>query len=387
MHIPSWPQAGEREAELLHMVLESPQWGGFHPFVTEFEQSFAAYQNALHGISAFNGTVTLELALTALGIGPGDEVIVPAISFISSATAVSRMGAIPVFVDIEPWSLNIDPDCARKAVSPKTKAVMAVHFGGTMCNLDALAKICREYDLSLLEDAAHAHGSEWNGKRAGSFGIAGSFSFQNGKVLSSGEGGILVTSDDDFAERARSIANQGRLPGRSFYEHHRLGTNFRLTAFQAAVLLAQLERLPEQIHCRERNATLLKQLLGDLPEVVWQTQPPQVTQNSWYLLLGRLCNSAISRDEFHQRLRAAGVPFTPFYPHVLYRNPLYLDGGCRVMPCPVAEACIRDAFWLPHRLLLADEDTIRQVAVLIREAATHNAVSSGIKVEATSVFP
>ncbi|MBV9764632.1 MAG: DegT/DnrJ/EryC1/StrS family aminotransferase [Acidobacteriaceae bacterium] len=384
MNIPSWPQAGEREAELLHMVLESPQWGGFHPFVAEFEQSFAAYQNALYGISAFNGTVTLELALTALGIGPGDEVIVPAISFISSATAISRTGAIPVFVDIEPWSFNINPNCVRQAVSPKTRAIMAVHFGGTMCDIDSLAAICREYDLSLLEDAAHAHGSEWNGKRAGSFGIAGSFSFQNGKVLSAGEGGILVTSDTDFAGHARSIANHGRIPGQSFYEHYRLGTNFRITGFQAAVLLAQLERLPEQIHHRERNVTLLKNLSAGTPGIVWQTQPSAVTRNSWYLLLGRLRNTQVTRDEFSDRLRAAGVPCAPFYPHVLYRNPLYSGRSCRVTPCPVAEASIQDAFWLPHRLLLADEETIRQTAGLISNALNKIREEPKAPLEATS---
>src|ERR1700728_133560 len=228
MDIPDWPQADEREAELLRMVLESPQWGGFHPFVAEFEQSFAAYQHAAHGISAFNGTVTLELALEVLGIGAGDEVIVPAISFISTATAVSRAGATPVFVDIEHDSFNLDPQRVREALSPKTRAVMAVHFGGTMCNIAEISRICREHNLFLIEDAAHAQGSEWGGKRAGSFGVAGSFSFQNGKVLCSGEGGILVSSDAGFAECARSIANCGRVQGVSFYDHHRLGTNFRL---------------------------------------------------------------------------------------------------------------------------------------------------------------
>src|SRR5579875_3195857 len=365
MHIPPWPQAGEREAELLRMVLESPHWGGFHPFVTEFEQSFAAYQHCAYGVSGFNGTVTLELALTVLGICPGDEVIVPAISFISSATSVSRLGATPVFVDIEPFSFNLDPERIREAISPRTKAVMAVHFGGTMCQIETIAAICHERDLVLLEDAAHAQGSEWKGRRAGSFGIAGSFSFQNGKVLCSGEGGMLVSSDGAFVERARSIANCGRVAGRSFYEHHRLGTNFRLTGFQAAVLLAQFERLPEQIQLRTGNARLLKSLVADLPEMVWQEQPEQVTQNSWYLLLGRLRGG--SRAVFQQHLAAAGVP-SAFYPHTLYENPLYQRGGGRVMPCPVAEACIQDAFWLPHRVLLAEEETIRAVADALRSA-------------------
>lgn len=365
MHIPSWPQAGEREAELLRMVLESPQWGGFHPFVSEFEQSFAAYQHSAYGISTFNGTVSLELALTALGIGPGDDVIVPAISFISSATAVSRVGATPVFVDIEPQSLNIDPEAVKRAITRQTKAVMPVHFGGTMCQIEALAGIAREHGFVLLEDAAHAQGSEWKGKRAGSFGVAASFSFQNGKVLTAGEGGILVSSDEQFTELSRSIANCGRIAGRSFYEHHRLGTNFRLTAFQAAVLLAQLERLPAQIESRSANVCLLKRLLNDVPELQWQPQPAEVTQNSWYLLLARL--AGLDASSFRRELTESGLPCV-YYPHTLYQNPLYRNSAARVMPCPIAEESIRDAFWLPHRLFLADETTIHEAAEMIRQA-------------------
>jgi dTDP-4-amino-4,6-dideoxygalactose transaminase len=351
------------------MVLESPQWGGFHPFVAEFERSFAAYQHAAHGVSTFNGTVSLELALAVLGVGAGDEVIVPAVSFISTATAVSRAGAIPVFVDIEQYSFNIDPERVRQAITTKTKAVMAVHFGGPLCNVDAVREICQERGLHLIEDAAHAHGSEWKGKRAGSFGVLSSFSFQNGKVLCSGEGGMVVTSNDEIAEQARSIANQGRIAGRSFYEHHRIGTNFRLTAFQAAVLVAQFERLPGQIETRTRNTDLLKHHLRDVREIIWQRVPDEVTQHSHYLLPGRLVDAPVTRDEFQRRLSSAGVPCTPFYPHTLYNNPVYqVSESCRVMACPVAEQCVADAFWLPHRLLLADEETILEVAGEIRSA-------------------
>jgi dTDP-4-amino-4,6-dideoxygalactose transaminase len=368
MHFPPWPQSDEREAELLRMVLDSPQWGGFHPFVTEFEASFARYQQCAYGIAACNGTVTLELALELLGVGPGDEVIVPAISFISTATAVSRRGAVPVFVDIGQDTYNLDPVRVREAVTERTKAVIAVHFGGTMCDMDALEQICREHHLDLIEDAAHAQGSEWKGRRAGSFGILGSFSFQNGKVLCAGEGGMLVTSEASLAERARSIVNCGRTPGRSFYEHGRLGTNYRLGGFQAAVLLAQFERLPDQIAQRTRNASVLKAALADVSEIAWQTQPEGVTQNSWYLTVGRVQSAAASRNSFVKFLSEAGIPCTPFYPHTLYQNPLYMSESCRVMECPVAERSLRDAFWFPHRVLLAGEETILRVAEVMREA-------------------
>ncbi len=367
MHIPSWPQAGERETELLRAVLESPQWGGFHPFVQEFEESFAAYQHSAFGVSAFNGTVTLEALLAILGMKQGDEVIVPAISFISTATAVSRVGAIPVFVDIDPRSFNIDPDRVRSAVSARTKAVIAVHFGGAMCDIVSIDRICQEHGLALIEDAAHAQGSEWNGKRAGSFGVAGSFSFQNGKVLSAGEGGMLVTSDEELANKLRSFANCGRVRGHSFYEHQNLGTNLRLTAFQAAVLMAQFERLPQQIARRTENAGNLKRAIEDVQDIAWQQEPAEVTQNSFYLLAGRLKNAGL-RDQFCRTLSAEGVPCTAFYPHTLYQNDVYRRSECRVMPCPVSEQCVRDSFWLPHRVLLAEAPVISEIAAAVRSA-------------------
>jgi dTDP-4-amino-4,6-dideoxygalactose transaminase len=350
------------------MVLDSPQWGGFHPFVAEWEETFAAFQHSAYGISAFNGTVTLEIALSALGIGPGDEVIVPAVSFVSSATSISRAGAVPVFVDIDPCTLNIDPEAIKRVITSSTKAIMAVHFGGNMCDMAALHAICREYNLYLIEDAAHAHGSEWEGKRAGSFGITGSFSFQNGKVLSAGEGGMLVTSDESFAAQARSLANCGRLPGRSFYEHYNLGTNLRLTAFQAAVLIAQFERLPQQIRTRSGNAALLKASLGDLREISWQSAHPQTTANSVYLLIGRVTGGAPVRSRVCQALAAKNIPCTPFYPWPLYRNEVFRNVPCRVAPCPVAEAAVEDAFWLPHRVLLAEPEVVEIAANAIRAA-------------------
>lgn len=361
----TWPVANEREMELLREVLASGRWGGHSEFVKRFEREFADFAHCAHGISAMNGTVTLEMALSAVDVGPGDEVIVPAISFVSTAMAVSRVGATPVFVDIEPLSFNMDPERAAAAITPRTKAIMAVHFGGAIADMDRLAPLAAGHGLALIEDAAHAHGSEWNGRRAGSLALAGSFSFQNSKVMTAGEGGILTTNDAGFAERAWSIMDQGRKPGGGWFHHYALGSNYRITGLQAAVLVAQLERLPEQIRRRTRNAALLREQLADVPGLRLQAIPARQNANSWYLLLGRIP----ARDEFHRALTAQGIPATPFYPHPLYGNPLYQRGNCRVEPCPVAEACIADAFWLPHRALLGDEETTRQVAAAMRQAA------------------
>ncbi len=292
----------------------------------------------------------------------------PAISFVSSATAISRLGATPVFVDIREDSFNINPAQVQAALSPNTKAVMVVHFGGIPCDLSSISKVCVDNNLFLIEDAAHAHGSEWRGKRVGSFGVAGSFSFQNGKVLCSGEGGALVTSHDQLAEVARSVVNCGRKKGESFYAHYRLGTNLRLSAFQAAVLLAQFERLPDQIATRTRNVALLKSLLANESEIIWQAEPPEMTQCSWYLVVGRIKSGRTQRDALLSKLTTKNIPCSPFYPHPLYQNPLYREVACRTLPCPVAERSVQDGFWLPHRLLLADEETITEVAREIRVA-------------------
>ena len=364
VELPRWPVAAERELELLREVIESEQWGGYHAFVARFEREFAAFQHCRAAVAAMNGTVTLEMALGAAGIGPGDEVIVPAISFISTATAVSRVGATPVFVDIEPLSFNMDPERAAAAISGKTKGIVVVHFGGPMADMDRLTRLAAAHGLALIEDAAHAHGSEWNGRRAGSFGVAGSFSFQNSKVMTAGEGGILLSNDEEFLARARSIGDQGRRVGGGWFHHYTLGTNYRMTGLQAAVLIAQLERLPQQIAVRTRNAAVLLREWGEIPGLRFQEVRPEAERNSWFLLLGRVDSTKLgmTRDEFCTALTEAGVPCRNFYPHTLYANPLYQSGGCRVTPCPVAEEHIRDAFWMSHRMLMGDEAQTEGIA-------------------------
>lgn len=371
MNIAKWPVAGERERELIGKVLDSGQWGGFHEIVGQFEQQFAAYQHCRYAVSTFNGTVSLELLLSVAGIGPGDEVIIPAISFVSTAVAISRVGATPVFVDIEPYSFNIDPERAAAAITPKTRAILAVHFGGPLCAIDRIGQIAREHDLLLFEDAAHAHGSEWEGKRAGSFGLAGSFSFQNGKVLTAGEGGIVTTNDEPFYEQCRSFANQGRRPDASFFHHFTVSTNLRITALQSAVLVAQLERLDRDIEHRRTNEEFIRRELAGVPGLKWQQIPKQANRRSHYLLLGRIDPDAfgLTRDEFHARMVSKGIPCTPFYPHTLYQNPLYAAGGCRVEPCPVAEQCVHDAFWFPHRVLMSDQAVLDELVFTMKHMA------------------
>src|SRR5262245_25775254 len=258
----SKPALLEEESRLLD-VLRSGVWGGYSEAVREFEVRFGGYIGGKHCITVANGTVSLEVALRCEGIGPGDEVIVPPYTFMATASAVLQAGALPVFADIERDTLNIDPDRVEAAITPRTRAVIPVHFGGHAADMDRILDISRRHGLVVIEDAAHAHGGEHKGERLGGLGDWGSFSFQQSKNMTAGEGGCLITRDEQRAQQARSYCNQGRIPGGAWYDHHTLGTNLRLTGFQAAVLLAQLERLDAQTDERNHNAaTLRKALLG-----------------------------------------------------------------------------------------------------------------------------
>jgi dTDP-4-amino-4,6-dideoxygalactose transaminase len=349
-------------------VLDSNDWGGFAPVVARFEQLFALSHNCDFGVTTANGTVALELALAAARIGPGDEVIVPAHSFVATASAVSRAGATPVFIDIFPDSYNLDYRRIEPALSERTKALIVVHFGGMLADMDRILEIAAAKDLVVLEDAAHAHGAEWHGQRAGSLGLAGTFSFQNSKPMTAGEGGIVVTNDAGFAERARSLANCGRREGHGWFEHFDLASNLRLSGLQAAILLAQLEDLPNQIRHREQNAKELLEHL-EIPGLFFQTAPAGANVQTLYLLAGRVDETlfGIARDEFVAALAAEGIPCRPFYPHPLYANPMFAALQHRVEPCPVAEQACKNSFWLPQRVLMGDKDDALDVARAIEK--------------------
>lgn len=358
---PVHPEFGERENKFLQRVLASKQWGGFHDFVGKFEQLFAQFHDCEHGVATANGTLALEMALEASGIREGDEIVVPAHSFVSTASAVSRLRAVPVFVDINSTTYNIDANRLAAAITNKTKGVIVVHFGGQMADIDHIRKKLAGHDVMLIEDAAHAHGAEQHGQRAGSVGLCGVFSFQNSKAMTAGEGGILTSNDEDLASRARSLANHGRkttLAGG--FDHLRLGSNYRLTGIQAAILLAQLEHLPEQIRLRQQNAAaLLKQI--KTPGIGFQRAPEGTHVQTLHLLVGHIDEEifGLERNEFVRAMNAEGIPCRPFYPHPLYRNPMYKNLPHRVEPCPVAELVCRNSFWLPQEVWMGSStDTL-----------------------------
>jgi dTDP-4-amino-4,6-dideoxygalactose transaminase len=360
---PDWPIFDESDRKALNDVMESRVWGGYHESVGELERQFAAFHGASHGIALANGTLSLEIALSAAGIKPGDEVIVPPITFVASATAVSRIGAVPVFVDIDPETINLNPKDVADHITDRTRAMVVVHFAGHPADLDQLTELCDQRGLVMIEDCAHAHGAEWHERPVGSFGRFGSFSFQASKNMTAGEGGILVTNDAELAERARSISNQGRRTGGAWYEHARLGTNARLTGFQAALLLNQLQRLPQQVATRMERARRLREGLRKIPGLkpTPEMLDERVTAHGLHLFSMKFDQEAfggVSRERVIEALQAEGVPVTAGYPQPIYRNELFRHHPHVVHDCPEAEAYCRTSVWLPHNALLADEQWI-----------------------------
>ncbi len=369
---PLWPFFDDLDREALNAVLETRVWGGYHEAVGELERRFATFHGAEYGIALANGTVSLEIALTAAGIKPGDEVIVPPITFIASATAVVRVGAIPVFVDIDPQTINLNPELIEKSVTERTRAIVAVHFAGHPVDLDRLVPFCDQHNLVLIEDCAHAHGASWNEQRVGSFGSFGSFSFQASKNMTAGEGGILITNDPELAERARAISNQGRRTGGAWYEHPSLGTNARLTGFQAVLLLNQLERLPTQLSTRSERAAYLGKKLEKIEGLTPtpHTLDERVTTHGYHIFSMRYESaswSGATRDKVVAALQAEGVPVTSGYPNPIYRNRVFEQHSSVIGPCPEAEAYCESSIWLPHNALLASEEWLDDVVVAIEK--------------------
>ena len=389
---PRWPVWGDEERQALSAVLESGDWW-YGAQVRAFEERFAAFQGARYGVTCSSGTTGLEAALLALGVGAGDEVIVPPYTFIATASAVLRVGALPIFADIEPDTLCLDPDDVARKITPRTRCVIPVHLAGRIANMDRLGDVADAQGLAILEDACHAWGSAWRGKGAGTLGRAGVFSFQASKNITSGEGGIIVTDDEDLAECCRSYTNCGRVRGGAWYEHQLPGSNLRLTEFQAAILLAQLARLEEQTLQRQANARLLDEGLAKVPGVVTLRPEPRMTRRSYHLYPFRLDLEylGISRERFVQALEAEGVPASAGYSVPLYQHPLFAGQGGSAeartpswrrhrpdvdygqVSCPVCERVCEDTCWLPQWALLASAEAMEGIVAAVAKVVAHAA--------------
>lgn len=385
---PPWPEYDHEEESALLNVLHSREWGGYHPAVRELERAFAEMHRVPHAVSCVNGTVALEVALRALGIGPGDEVIVPPITFIASASSVLLCQGAPVFADIDPATINLSPRAAEAAITERTRAIVVVHFGGQPAEMDAFQDLGRRHNLAIVEDSAHAHGALWQGKPVGSWGDAGTFSFQAFKLMTAGEGGMIVTRSADVAELCWSYCNQGRRRDGGWFEHVRLGTNYRMTGFQAAVLNAQLRKLSRQTEVRNRNLARLRERLRGFPGLTLAPDDPRASRHPRYLVTLRYHPeyfAGLSRDRVIEALQAEGLPAKPSYPYPLYRNSLFRkESGLLAryqgwhapqdyqnLLLPEAERVCRDGIWLNHQVLLGDEKDVDDILLAVEKIQQH----------------
>lgn len=387
---PQWPIHDERDIEAVVEVMRGGRWGGTPgAVVREFEKEFAAFCGAKYGICLTNGTAAIEVALRAVGVGPGDEVIVPPYTFIATASAAIMAGAVPVFVDIEPGTGTIDPDQIEPAITDRTKAIVPVHIHGRPANMDGVMEVARRHGLKVVEDACQAHGAEWRGQRVGTFGDAGAFSHQNSKAVTCGEGGSIVTNDEDVYLRCYSLVNIGRIPEGEFYQHEYIGSNYRLTNIQAAIARVQLTRWEEQAKRRSENGAYLDSLLRDIDGISTMDEDERVTfQLRWIYDFRYLSNrfGDVHRDRFCKALSAEGVPCGHMY------DPLYRSGAFRrfyahldatkesgapaidyaALSLPVAENfCDNEDVTLGYTALLGSREDMDDIAEAVRKVCDH----------------
>ena len=386
----AWPVFDQSEEEAVLAALRSGHWGRLDgDRVTAFEAAFATYQGAAYAIAVTNGTVALRLALLAAGIEAGDEVIVPPYTFLATASAVVEANGTPIFADIEPDTYNLDPAAFEAAITPRTRAVIPVHFAGQAADMDRIRAIAAQHGIVVIEDAAHAHGAEYRGQRLGSLGDMGCFSFQSSKNLTSGEGGAITTNSEHYALLARSFHNCGRLPEGAWYEHHIIGGNNRMTDLQGALLLAQMDRLERQTRTRDANGRYLNARLAAIPGIRPMSRDRGETRHSYHLYMFRYDPAAfdgVPRDRFLAALQAEGIPCSGGYRVGLYRQPLFAQRnfgpyqGYRLArpdlhydpaDYPVCEQACQEAVWLSQQTLLGTQTDMDDIVAAVAKVYEH----------------
>ena len=384
-HWPTWPEHGETEQVRVAAVLASGTWADVDgPEVRALSERFAIAHGTRYGLAVSSGTAALWITLRALGVGVGDEVILPAYTFMATASVVLEVGATPVFVDIEPLSLNMDPGEVAGAISERTRAIISVHMAGIPCNMKEIVRIGQSHGIPIVEDAAQAHGASIDGVSVGGWGDMGCFSFQASKNLSSGEGGMIVLNDSDGYALVWSLHNCGRKMGEPWYKHFLLGENWRMTEMQAAILQAQMDRWPDHRTRRQRNAAYLTEHLLNVDEVALPTIPSYVTEAAWHLFpfWVRDANSVEAVNLIASALQAEGLPVFPGYPMPLYRQPLFQHYQTVVHASHgepylfhTEKACDQ-ILWIPQYALLGGEDDMKDLIVGIKKVLSHTQIRS-----------
>ncbi|OIO00521.1 aminotransferase DegT [Candidatus Desantisbacteria bacterium CG_4_10_14_0_8_um_filter_48_22] len=322
---PPWPMVDKSDIKTVEEALKGRRWCRIYPgsWAERFEHEYAKWTGAKYALAVSNGTVTLELSLKAGGVRIGDEVIVPAVTFIATASAVSEVGAIPVFADCDPDTAQISPRSIEESITKRTKAIIVVHYGGYPVDLDSIRSIARKHRLLLVEDCAHAHGTRWRGKHAGTIGDFGSFSFQESKSLASGEGGAVITNNRKLFEEASIIHNIGRVVGKPGYGHFILSSNYRLSEIQAALLLSQIKRLKYQTDYKHRMGEFLAKELSKIGGAEPLPRDSRITKRGYYFFIIKYDPKHFGgahRDKFLRALNAEGIPAGAAYGVPLYKN-------------------------------------------------------------------
>jgi perosamine synthetase len=334
------------------------------PFVGRLEEGMCRLTGRQHGIAVCNGSVALDIAVQALRLGSGDEVIMPTFTIISCAAAVVRAGATPVFVDVDPLTWNMGIELVERAVTDKTRAIMVVHIYGLPVDMDPILELARSHKLFIIEDAAEVHGQTYRGRPCGSFGDISTFSFYPNKHITTGEGGMVLADDPDLAERCRSLRNLCFQKRR--FVHEELGWNARMSNLQAAVGVAQLERLPEFILRKREIGKRYQELLSDVPFVQLPVIRTDYAENI-YWVFGLVLDESVpfSAAEFSTRLAVCGIGTRPFF-YPMHQQPVFAGLNFKGSACPVAERIAESGLYVPSGLGLSDADIVR-VAAAVRE--------------------
>jgi len=362
------PFLAGREREYVMEAVESGWISSSGKYISRFEQAFADFIGVKYGIATCNGTTALHLSLEALDIGPGDEIIIPDFTMIASAFAVCHAGATPVFVDAERRTWNINPDLVEKKVSKRTKAIMAVHIYGHSVDMDPLSVIAKKYGICLIEDAAEVHGAEYKGRKCGSLGDVAAFSFYANKIITTGEGGMVVTNDEQVAKRCRSLKNLSFPDSKDrVYLHETVGFNYRMSNIHAALGLAQMENAADYIERRRQNNRVYRELLRDVPEIRFQEERDWAKNVYWMNgIVVEKGRNGITRDQLIGRLQEQGIETRRFFVG-MHRQPS-LRKFCDVDDdFPVSNELTESGLYLPSGSGLTD-DQIRRVSFAVREA-------------------
>jgi len=359
------PLIGPNTERYVHECITSGWISSEGPFLQEFERQWASYCGAQYGVAVSNGTAALEVAVQALDLDPGDEVIVPTFTIISCVLAILRAGGTPVLVDSDPETWCLDMDQVRARLTARTRAILPVHMYGHPAEMETILQIAEEYGLDVIEDAAEAHGATYRGKRVGSFGRLSCFSFYANKIITTGEGGMVLCRDQDDADRLRSLRNLCFRAERRFW-HTELGHNFRMTNLQAAVGLAQVEQIEEHLRRKKAIAAYYTRHLAGLPGVQLPTELPHVSNVFW--MYGLVLDESVTLDarQLGDELRKDGVDTRPFFLG-MHEQPAFLQRGLfRGEAYPVAEKLARRGLYLPTGLTLTESQMSRVCEAVAR---------------------